>query len=129
MGLFQDCGSSSNTTPGSSGSVPIPAPTTNLTQQTVLINIQQDADEIPNSGGLSSADIIIGPGTQVTWTNQDSTAHEITANSGLWDSGVLEPGASFSFTFTTIGTFDYYFKDYPNVNGKISVDSLSTSTN
>jgi plastocyanin len=52
--------------------------------------------------------LTIAPGTQVTWTNQDDMPHTATADDELWDSGLLQPGESFSFTFTGGGTFAYH---------------------
>jgi len=48
-------------------------------------------------------------GTTVTWTNDDSTSHTVTFTdiSGV-DSGTLTRGQTFSYTFTTAGTFHYY---------------------
>ena len=50
-------------------------------------------------------------GTMVTWTNDDSTNHTVTFTdiSGV-DSGTLTRGQTFSYTFTTAGTFHYYCK-------------------
>ena len=63
--------------------------------------------------GLGSAafgmnPLTIAPGTRVTWTNQDDMPHTATADDELWDSGLLQPGESFSFTFTGGGTFAYH---------------------
>ncbi len=55
-------------------------------------------------------------GTTVTWTNNDSAPHTVTSASsmstsatrtGLFDSGTLNPGQTFSFTFTKPGTYFY----------------------
>ena len=55
-------------------------------------------------------------GTKVTWTNNDSTPHTVTSTdgpstsaspNGLFDSGQLVSGASFSFTFAKAGTYYY----------------------
>jgi plastocyanin len=51
---------------------------------------------------------VIKPGTQVTWTNKDSVAHTVTADSGAFDSGFIMPGKSWSHTFDQAGTFSYY---------------------
>ncbi|HEY2030682.1 MAG TPA: plastocyanin/azurin family copper-binding protein [Myxococcales bacterium] len=50
----------------------------------------------------------IAAGTRVTWVNQDDMPHTATADDELWDSGLLQPGESFSFTFTGGGTFGYH---------------------
>jgi LysM repeat protein/plastocyanin len=57
--------------------------------------------------------ITVHVGTLVMWKNLDSVAHTVTsgtpsAPSGMFDSGTLNPGQSFQFTFTTPGTFAYY---------------------
>ncbi len=58
---------------------------------------------------LSEPDITIPPGTTVTWTNNDQERHRIRSESGPedFDSGNLEPGASFSVTLNTEGTYSY----------------------
>lgn len=58
--------------------------------------------------------ITVHVGTTVAWTNNDSgIQHTVTsgtpnAPSGAFDSGTLNSGQTYSFTFSTIGTFAYY---------------------
>jgi len=61
--------------------------------------------------------ITIHVGQMVVWRNDDSVPHTSTSGSCSgntctpmpgWDSGTLDPGQSFSFTFNTAGTFAYY---------------------
>jgi len=53
-------------------------------------------------------------GTTVTWINQDNFIHTVTSGtspsekSGLFDSGDLSGGETFSFTFDQPGTYDYF---------------------
>ncbi len=59
------------------------------------------------------ATITVPVGTTVTWTNNDSIQHTVTSGvpnspSGLFDSGTLNTGQTFSFTFTSPGTYSYY---------------------
>lgn len=56
---------------------------------------------------FSPSSITINIGDTVTWTNTDTIIHTTTSNTGLWDSGVMAPGATFSHTFTQAGTFNY----------------------
>ncbi len=58
-------------------------------------------------------------GTKVTWTNKDDVDHTATSDTGVWDSGALSNGATFSFTFTQAGTFPYYCRPHgaPGGNG------------
>jgi plastocyanin len=60
-------------------------------------------------------------GTTVTWTNNDSTQHTVTADDGSFDSGVLQQGATFSQTFTTAGTFSYHCNIHSTMRGTITV--------
>src|SRR5262245_48952960 len=42
--------------------------------------------------------------TTVTWTNKDGFNHNVVSDSGLFNSGTIAAGATFSRTFTTVGT-------------------------
>lgn len=53
-------------------------------------------------------DLRVPVGTTVTWVNNDSAPHTVTANDGRFDSKRLDPGQSFSYTFDQVGTFPYY---------------------
>ncbi len=52
--------------------------------------------------------LTIPVGTMVTWTNNDSVAHTATSDTGVFDSGPIPPGGSYSYTFMTPGTFPYH---------------------
>ncbi|TMD06380.1 MAG: amidase [Chloroflexi bacterium] len=56
---------------------------------------------------FSPTPLTVRTGTKVTWTQQDSTVHTVTAVDGSFDSGNLSQGQSFSRTFSTAGTFMY----------------------
>ena len=47
-------------------------------------------------------------GTTVTWTNNDSTPHNVIADNGEFSSNTLQQNDTFSFTFTKAGTYAYY---------------------
>jgi len=66
-------------------------------------------------------------GTTVTWKNQDSVAHTTTSDTGVWGSGNLTTGASFSFTFTRAGTFHYHCMIHPNMMGTIVVQAATAA--
>lgn len=61
-------------------------------------------------------------GTTVTWQNNDTVAHTVTAKNGSFDSGRMEKGKTFTHTFDTVGTFDYYCTPHPNMTAKIVVE-------
>lgn len=73
------------------------------------------------------ATVNIAAGTTVTWTNNDSVSHTVTAKEALFDSGNLSRGATFSSTFSQNGTFEYYCKIHPSMKGKVVVGDTSTS--
>jgi plastocyanin len=62
-------------------------------------------------------------GTAVTFQNADSTTHTFTANGGAFDSGDVSPGQSFSFTFSTAGSFAFHCKIHSSMTGVITVTS------
>lgn len=51
--------------------------------------------------------ITVAPGTTVVWTNAGRHRHTVTASTGHWDSGPLDPGQTYSATFGHPGTYDY----------------------
>jgi plastocyanin len=67
------------------------------------------------------APLTVPVGTAVMWTNRDSATHTTTSDTGLWDSGMLATGKSFSFTFAQAGTFAYHCAIHPNMHGTIVV--------
>lgn len=60
-------------------------------------------------------------GTSVRATNQDGATHDWTSDSGVWGSGDLDTGQSFTFTFRTAGTFDYLCERHPQMTGTVTV--------
>lgn len=61
-------------------------------------------------------------GDSVTWTNNtSSTTHTSTSDALVWDSGDINPGNSFSFHFTSNGSFPYHCKIHTTMHGTIVV--------
>jgi LPXTG-motif cell wall-anchored protein len=70
---------------------------------------------------FSPSSVTISVGETVTWTNNGDNTHT-TTDSGVWDSGNLTPGQSFSHTFDTAGTFNYLCTIHPTLmTGTITV--------
>ena len=65
--------------------------------------------------------ITVPAGTTVIWTNQDSTPHTVTSTSGIFDSGVMDQGENFSYTFQDPGTYDYSCMIHPYMKAKVIV--------
>ena len=69
------------------------------------------------------ANMQVRVGTTVTWTNQDSVPHSVTFKNGMKDSGLLTQGQSFSYTFNTPGTYQYYCTVHPYMVATVTVVS------
>jgi plastocyanin len=84
----------------------------------------KDVNGIPS---FSPASITVTKGTTVTWTNNDDLSHTVTSDTGIFNSGVLNTGQTFRFTFNNIGTFNYHCSIHPFMVGKVIVVSSSSS--
>ena len=70
---------------------------------------------------FSPAEITVAAGTLVTWTNNNGWAESITDKSGLFD-GIIGRNESYSYLFSTPGTFQYYSRMNPSMTGKVIVN-------
>ena len=75
-----------------------------------------------NITGMSFAAITVKAGTTVKWTNNDNTAHTVTADDNSFDSGNIPAGGSYSRTFNTAGTINYHCKLHSGMTGKVTVN-------
>lgn len=67
--------------------------------------------------------VTVKTGTKVTWVNNDGVSHTVTPDSdNLFNSSVLSPGQSFSFTFTDPGSVNYHCKIHPTMKGTVIVE-------
>src|SRR5258705_7621980 len=57
---------------------------------------------------FSIPSLTISTGSKITWVNDDNMIHTVTANDASFNSGDMNPGSSFSYTFNTVGTYNYY---------------------
>ena len=108
--LTTSCGSSYSSSPSG------PTPTTN-SGSTITLNAGVSS---LTSAAFGTNPLTVATGTTITWTNRDTIAHTTTANAGTWNAN-LAPGGSFSFTFSTPGTFPYRCTVHPNMVGTITV--------
>jgi len=75
---------------------------------------------------FSPAELTVGDGVSVTWTNADGVAHTVTADDGSFDSGTLSSGGTFSHTFTAGGTFAYHCSIHSSMTGTIVVEGATS---
>ena len=67
------------------------------------------------------ARIEIDAGTTVEWTNNDPLAHTVTAADRSFDSGMIQSGQTWRYTFTRPGTYDYTCTPHPFMKGVVVV--------
>ncbi|MFF2148825.1 plastocyanin/azurin family copper-binding protein [Kitasatospora sp. NPDC058190] len=72
---------------------------------------------------FAPAAITVKAGTTVTWTNQDTDAHTVTSQNkaGALNSQALNTGQSYSYTFTTPGTYGYLCTIHPFMTATVTV--------
>ena len=133
--LLAACGESSTntgTTPTTGAtSTPAATPTTGTTSTPIATATQAGNGQtviITDSSGsfaFSPATLTIKVGTMVTWKNSTAASHTVTSDDGKsFDSGTsnpIAPGGTFSFTFTTAGTFPYHCAIHPFMKATIIV--------
>lgn len=71
---------------------------------------------------FSPSTITVPALTEVTFTNNDTTAHTITADDGSFDSGQIEPGHIFIHAFEKPGLFTYHCSIHQSMKGEIIVE-------
>jgi plastocyanin len=77
---------------------------------------------------FSPQKLTVKAGTTVTWTNQDDIPHGIAAtNNTFAKSNALDTDNSYSFTFTTPGTYQYFCYIHPHMTGTIVVEATTGS--
>lgn len=109
---------STNRNSGNMGNMPMAAstaPTGQTPQATHTVTIRNFS--------FNPSDITVKNGTTVTWTNKDSVAHTVTETDNLNgpDSGTVNPGSSYSFTFSKTGTYHYHCAIHTQMLGTVTV--------
>lgn len=71
------------------------------------------------------ATLTVQVGDTVTWTNTDTAPHDVTTTSGPYPihSTTLSTGQSWSYTFTTPGTYAYICSIHPDMHASITVNA------
>ena len=98
--------------------------------ETVTVSVPQGTSvpgcEATNECFIPS-EVTINPGDQVTWSNDDSAAHTVTAGSaadgpsGVFDSSLFMAGTTYSFQFEDEGDFPYFCMVHPWMQGIVYV--------
>jgi plastocyanin len=72
------------------------------------------------SAGYEPKIISVKRGTIVTWTNTDNVSHTVTSTTRAFDSS-LASGKTYSYTFSTPGSYDYGDSTNPKISGTVIV--------
>ena len=70
---------------------------------------------------FSPKTLTVNVGDTVTWTNLDRANHQIVANNGIFASGALKTGQSYSYTFKGAGKFNFHDALKPSISGTVDV--------
>jgi amicyanin len=70
---------------------------------------------------FNPATLTVPVGATVTWTNKDEEPHTLAAKDGSFHSPGMDTNATYSFTFTTAGSYDYICSIHPFMTGTVVV--------
>jgi plastocyanin len=125
-GLKASPGSSLPGFPGGSGAMPSSMPGMHMSSPPATA-----AAGAPVAGNVvaiknfafAPAALTVPAGTKVTWTNEDSDAHTVTSqgSGGPLNSQAMNTGATFSYTFTKAGTYEYLCAIHPFMTATVTV--------
>ena len=89
----------------------------------VHVSIPSGAGTDTSSPGYSpdTITVVIGVNNTVEWVNNDNMPHTVTATNKLFDSGNMNPGDTFSYTFTSPGNYSYGCSYHPWMKGTVIV--------
>ena len=98
----------------------------NIVQQTTATSIPDNSTVVrivanAGSNSFSPNPVEVKVGETVTWINDDSGRHTVTSKDGVFDSGMMGKGQSFSFTFDKAGEYPYFCEPHPNMVGTVVV--------
>jgi plastocyanin len=72
--------------------------------------------------------LTVKAGTTVKWTNKDDIPHGIAATGNAFKrSNAMDTDDTYSFTFTTPGTYQYFCYIHPHMTGTIVVEAATGS--
>lgn len=80
-----------------------------------------------NHYAFTPGPLTVPAGTALTWTNKTDASHTVTADGGAFSSQALSQNQTFSFTFSSPGTFAYHCTIHPYMKGVITVSAANVS--
>ena len=116
LSIVIGCGSSYSP-PAAPTPTPTPSPAPTPGTPVSIVN----GASVQTTRAFAPSPVTVAVGGTVTWTNNDSTTHTSTGNNNDWNSGPIVPGASFSRTFASAGSFTYHCTIHPGMVGTVTV--------
>ena len=108
---------------------PVPAPVAPATNPTPLPNplpiVPAKAvthNVTIQNFAFNQASITAKKGDTVVWTNKDAMGHTVTGDNGGPTSQTIPANGTYSYTFTTAGTFMYHCAIHPAMTGNVMVE-------
>jgi plastocyanin len=101
--------------------------------QPASVDVTYNYTYVPNSVsivdfGFQPQNITITAGSSLTWTNNGTHNHTSTSDIGLWDSGTLAPGQSYTHLFNTPGVYTYHCSFHSSMTATVTVVPSSVSS-
>lgn len=99
-----------------------------VTGNVVSTNINENTIEIKNYA-YNPSDVSAKAGTIITVTNNDDVAHTVTADKGEFDTGLIQPGKTATFTTPSQeGTYAFHCTPHPYMRGSLEITNSITPT-
>lgn len=116
----------STTTSGSTSTTGASSTTTSSSTTTTSSSTTSTTDDSSNrviirNLAFNPATLNVAVGATVTWRNDDSVPHTVTADGGSFASSAIPSGGSFSHTFSTAGVFAYHCSIHPSMTATVVV--------
>lgn len=131
--ILTACGSKTTTTPPVTTRqvTTTPATTTPPVTTAPLVTTTPTAEALViidiGDPGFYPQTITVAVGTIVTWTNLSYDVHNVTSDTGLFDSPLRDNSSEpinsfFSYAFTERGTYSYHCSIYPSMIGMVIIE-------
>jgi plastocyanin len=113
-------------TASAAGTTADPDPADNATALVTTVSPEEvpPAEEVVITGtGFSPATVDVAQGSAVQWEFQGTTAQSVadSSKSGLFGSGALGPGSTYSFTFAVAGSYAYHDGLHSTLRGSVQI--------
>jgi plastocyanin len=91
-----------------------------MTSQMSAVHCEEVSVKIDNFT-FEPAQLTVKVGTTVTWTNRDDIPHTV-VSAGKFRSKALDTDDKYSFTFKSVGYYNYFCSLHPHMVGMIRVE-------